>query len=196
MSQIVITSKKEKVMPLKRNVTALRKIMILKIVKRIRVLMIEMLMSQRNFMKHGAIFLYPLMRLKLWENGTKRSKRLWIDHLMKWFVKAENSDFDSIEMSCLKPRVSYSTVMEDTLNHLPDIGFFKIQDVVDGPLVVLPLRGKKWNLPHCEHIAANFREVSGLDRETLKNIQQCKHIYSHRLHRTCMWYSFLFHTTL
>ena len=75
--------------------------------------------------------------------------------------------------------------MEDTLNHLPDIGFFKIQDVVDGPLVVLLLRGKKWNLPHCEHIAANFREVSGLDRETLKNIQQCKHIYSHRLQRTC-----------
>ena len=68
---IVITSK-EKVMPLKRNVTALRKIMILKIVKRMKVLMIEMLMSQRNFMKHGAVLLYPLMRLKLWENGLQR----------------------------------------------------------------------------------------------------------------------------
>ena len=65
----VITLKKNKnAMPLKRKVGVLRKMMILKIVKRMRVLMMEMLMSQRSFMKHGFVFLCPLMRLKFWES--------------------------------------------------------------------------------------------------------------------------------
>ena len=63
----VITLKKNKnAMPLKRKVGVLRKMMILKIVKRMRVLMMEM--SQRSFMKHGFVFLCPLMRLKFWES--------------------------------------------------------------------------------------------------------------------------------
>ena len=60
---------KEEVMPLKRKVTVLRKMMILKMVKRVRVVMIETLMSQRSFMKHGITFLHPLMRVKLWKSG-------------------------------------------------------------------------------------------------------------------------------
>ena len=51
-------------------------------------------------------------------------------------------------MRFLKPQVGLSTVMEDTPDHLPDIGIFKIQDVVDGPLEVLPLRRKKWDELH------------------------------------------------
>ena len=74
-------------------------------------------------------------------------------------------------MRCLKPRVGLSTFMEDTLYHLLDIGIFKIQDVIDGPLEFLPLRGNKWDVCHYEHVAAHFREVSGLDREALKNMQ-------------------------
>ena len=81
-------------------------------------------------------------------------------------------------MRCLKPRVGLRTVMEDTPDHLPDIGILKIQDVIDGWLSlmdgwtsVLPLRGKKLELPHYEHIAAHFRVVSGLDIEPLKNMQ-------------------------
>ena len=30
---------------------------------------------------------------------------------------------------------------------------------------------KKWDVTHYEHIAKYFREVPGLDRETLKNMQ-------------------------
>ena len=67
----VITSKKNNVMPLKRKVAVLRKMMILKIVKRMGVLM-EMLMSQRSCMKHGVVFLCPLMRVKLWESSLQR----------------------------------------------------------------------------------------------------------------------------
>ena len=58
--QIEVTLKKLKKMSLKGKVTVLRK-MILKIVKRMRVLMMELLMPQRSFMKHGVNFLHPLM---------------------------------------------------------------------------------------------------------------------------------------
>ena len=57
--------------------------------------------------------------------------------------------------------------MEDTSDDLPDIGIFKIQDVIDGPLEVLLWRGKKWDVPHYERVVVYFREVSGLDREAL-----------------------------
>ena len=47
-----------------------------------------------------------------------------------------------IEMRCLKHRVGLTTVMEDTTDHLPDIGIFKIPEFIDGPHELLPLRGK------------------------------------------------------
>ena len=74
-------------------------------------------------------------------------------------------------MGCLKFRVGLSTVMEETLDHLPDIGIFKTQDVIDGPLAAVPLRGKKWDVSHYECITAHFSEVSRLDREAFKNMQ-------------------------
>ena len=83
-------------------------------------------------------------------------------------------------------------VMKDTPDHLLNNGLFKIQDVIDGLLKALPLGGKKWNLPVYKCIVAHFREVSGLDREALKNMQYCKQILSNRLHRTCVRCSFLF----
>ena len=44
--------------------------------------------------------------------------------------------------------------MEDT----PDIGIFnfKIHDIIDGPLNVLPLHGKKWNIPDYDSIFYHF----------------------------------------
>ena len=47
-------------------------------------------------------------------------------------------------MRCLKPRIGLSTFMEETTDHLLDMGIFKIQDDIDSPSEVLHLRGKKW----------------------------------------------------
>ena len=46
---------------------------------------------------------------------------------MKRFLKGENGDIDVIEMRCINPRAGLSAVMEDTLDHLPDIGIFKFK---------------------------------------------------------------------
>ena len=67
----------------KRKVAVLRKMIILKIVKRMRVLMMELLMSQKSFVKHGIIFLCPLMIVKLWESclhGYMKQKEQKIIH--------------------------------------------------------------------------------------------------------------------
>ena len=61
--------------------------------------------------------------------------------------------------------------MEDTPDHLLDAGVFNIEDVIDGPLEVLPLWGKKCDVPKYEHIAAHFQVVSEIDRAVLKNSQ-------------------------
>ena len=106
----------------------------------------QMLISQ-SFIKHGVIFLQPLMSeiLEKWFariHKTKRSKRLCIGQLMEQFFKDENGVIYVIKMRCLKHRVGLTTVMEDTTNHLPDIGIFKIPEFIDGPHELLPLRGK------------------------------------------------------
>ena len=58
------------------------------------------------------------------------------------------------QLRCLKPKAGSSIVMEDT----PDIGIFnfKIHDIIDGPLNVLPLHGKKWNIPDYDSIFYHF----------------------------------------
>ena len=86
---------------------------------------------------------------------TKRSKRLCIGQLWSNFFKDENRDVDAIEMRCLKSRVGLSTVIEDTTDHLPDIGISKIQDAFDGTLEVLPLRGKNIFL----HISGKYLDL-------------------------------------
>ena len=58
---------------------------------------------------------------------------------MKQFLDDENGNVYAIEMECLKPKVGLGTIMEDTIDHLPDVDVFNIEDVIDGPLEVLPL---------------------------------------------------------
>ena len=64
----------------------------------------------------------------------------------------------------MRPRVGNVTVMED---NLPDIGIFKIQDIIDGPLNVIPLWGSKMNIPSYTHIDDNFKGVVEIDRYLL-----------------------------
>ena len=92
-------------------------------------------------------------------------------HLVETWSYLAPPAFYAIEMGCLKPKVGLRTIMEDTPDHLPDVDLFNIEDVIDGPLEVLPLQGKKWDVPKYERIAAHFQVVSEMDRTELKNSQ-------------------------
>ena len=63
-----------------------------------------------------------------------KGKKLYIGRLARRFLEDKDGEVDGIriEMRCLKPKVGLGTVMEDTQNHLPDIGIFKIYDIIDG----------------------------------------------------------------
>ena len=47
----------------------------------------------------------------------------------------------------LKPKSGSNTYLEDSPDHLPDIGLFKLYDAILGPLEVIPLKGKKMEVP-------------------------------------------------
>lgn len=102
--------------------------------------------------------------------ATKKSKKLCIGRLMKRFLDDEDGKVTAIELSCLKPRVGLTTIMEETPSHLPDIAIFKVEDIIDGPIRALPLKGKKWDIQDYDSIFSYFQEVSKLDRLALKNM--------------------------
>ena len=59
--------------------------------------------------------------------------------VIETFLLEEDGKVESVEMHCLKPKVGRGTVLEDTPDHLPDVGIFKIYKIIAGPLKVVPL---------------------------------------------------------
>ena len=111
-------------------------------------------------------------KVRLLVNGllaSMKQKRikLYVSCLLKRFLKDEKGDIESVERRCFKLNIGSSTVMEDTPDHLPDI--FKIYDVIDGPLNVLPMCRKKY-VPDYDSVFHHFQEVSHLSREYMKNM--------------------------
>ena len=85
----------------------------------------------------------------------------YIGCLLKRFLKDEDGDVDSIQLHCLKPKeLGSGTVLEDT-DHLPDIIIFSVHDVIAGPLNVIPIHGKKMDIPDYDLIENMFHKVSG-----------------------------------
>ena len=52
------------------------------------------------------------------------------------FFDDENGKFETIEITCLKPKVGAGTTLEVKPNHLLDIGMFKVYNVITGPFEV------------------------------------------------------------
>ena len=86
----------------------------------------------------------------------KRSRKLYIGRLLRRFLLEEDGKVESIEMRCLNPKVGSGTVLEDTPDHLPNIGVFKIYNIIAGPLKV--------DIHNYEAVHDLFRDVSDLNR--------------------------------
>ena len=72
---------------------------------------------------------------------------------------------DSIEFRCLKPKTGSGTVVDDTPEHLPDIGLFELHDVILGPLEVVPLKGNKFNVPQYAELEEHIIMSKNLNGE-------------------------------
>ena len=62
-------------------------------------------------------------------------------------------------MRCLKPKVGSGTELEDTPDHLPEIGDFELKDIIKGPIEVIPKGSTKFVVPDYEAIASFYRQI-------------------------------------
>ena len=83
---------------------------------------------------------------------------------MRQFLFEEDGKIESFEMHSLKPKVGRGKDLEDTPDHLPDVGIFKIYKIIAGPLKVVPLWGSKMDTPNYEAVYNRFRDISDLNR--------------------------------
>ena len=70
-------------------------------------------------------------------------------------------------MQCLKPKTGSGTILEDTPEHLPDIGDFSLADIIAGPLSVIPRGAKQFDVPRYEEVKALYDSVKNINRNIL-----------------------------
>ena len=91
---------------------------------------------------------------------TKNSNRFFIQKVLQCFRNEKNSPVKSVTFRCLS---------NDTPDHLPGIGVFKIEDLY-GPVQILPLKGNELDALNNTSIVHYFQAVSTLDRTQIIGI--------------------------
>jgi len=93
----------------------------------------------------------------------KKKGQLLIAKLQRRFLFDEGGEIESLEMRCLKPKVGYGNILDDTPDNLPDIGQFKLHDVLQGPLDVAPKFPNKFTVANYEQIVNMFDRIQKCD---------------------------------
>ena len=76
-------------------------------------------------------------------------------------------------LECLKPNIGSTNVLQSPPEHLPDIDKFSTFNVIAGPLKVIPLKGKKWEVPSYNALKKTFEVATKIDRKKeLMELQQ------------------------
>ena len=65
----------------------------------------------------------------------------------------EGGPVDKIMMRCLMPKIGSGTTLNDTPEHLPDIGEVMLSQVICGPVEVIPKGSRQFEVPNYEQIA-------------------------------------------
>lgn len=100
---------------------------------------------------------------------------LHVAKVMKRFLQDEDGAVDSVKMECLMAKVGSGNVLKAIPSHLAkDTSFFKLDEVIHGPLVVTPkVRDSRlYEVKEYEKLKELFQIYLKLDRqELLKNYQ-------------------------
>ena len=93
-----------------------------------------------------------------------KKQYLCVGKATKRFLDDEDGAITGIELDCLKPHVGTETELESyTGSTSRDIGLFSIHDIIEGSLIVEPLKGNRWNVPTYRSLKQKFMPVSQLD---------------------------------
>ena len=99
--------------------------------------------------------------------GEKKKQTLYIAKINMRYLFDVDGPTTDLFMSCLKPGVGSTTILEESPEDLTDEGKFPIYNVIAGPLNVLPIKGRKWEIPDYPKLRKFFDMVAKMDRQEL-----------------------------
>ena len=102
--------------------------------------------------------------------NSKSIQILCVGRVVKRFLDEKDGKVTHVELDCLKPRVGNTNILQECPRDQPDVFCFNIQDIIGGPLRLIPIpRSKKWRVPEYEKVLTFFDSVKQLDRVGLFN---------------------------
>ena len=73
-------------------------------------------------------------------------------------------------MESRKTKIGNGTVLESVPKHLGrDISVYPFNNIIAGPLEVIPMKNNKWNIPAYESVKEVFSKCEKIDRENIFN---------------------------
>ena len=99
----------------------------------------------------------------------KAKPHLYVGKALKRFLSDEDGPVSGFEIECLKPHIGIGTILESNPSHRRDIEFFPVHNIIDGPLVVTPLKADKWDLADYARLNTKYETVVNILREDLFN---------------------------
>ena len=98
-----------------------------------------------------------------------KKKYLYVEKAIQHFLVDENGKIEYLQIDCLKRHIGSGTVLESIPEHLPhDIYLCPANDIINGPLKMIPLRNNRWNVIDYKKIKEMFLKIVSID---------CKELY-------------------
>ena len=103
----------------------------------------------------------------------QKKNYLYVGKALRRFLVDADGPVTSIQIECLKQHVGTEPILESIPPHLPrDIYECPIYNIIEGPLVVAPLKGDKWHVPDYNNLKEIFKKTVKLDRKQIaENLQ-------------------------
>lgn len=104
----------------------------------------------------------------------KNRKFLYIGRMIKRFLMDEEGQVSHLELDCLKPRVGNVDILDGYPPNQGDKYVYPLEDVLGGPLDVVPVpRKRSWRIPNLGNIESFFERVKNENRtEWMREFRQ------------------------
>ena len=98
----------------------------------------------------------------------QKKNYLYVGKALRRFLVDADGPVTSIQIECLKQHVGTEPILEWIPPHLPrDIYECPIYNIIEGPLVVAPLKGDKWHVPDYTNLKEILKKTVKLDRKKI-----------------------------
>ena len=110
----------------------------------------------------------------IYKEGNKPS--LYVGRALQRFLKDKDGDVTHLELDCLKPRVGNIDILDGYPSGQGDKYLYPIEDVLGGPLDVVPVpRKQSWRVNKLQNIEYFYETVKSEDRkEWIEQFRQCQ----------------------